>query len=466
VFTLTSDALAAGKQIFDWVTVPTLFHLLASLLRATDSKYLNLTVFLCFAATIRICIVFSLSQYCVEFSRRKVDFRGKGVYYFIFAVCAEASMLVTHFQSLDLFPAALTPYYRPIKIVMALSWFIPFGYLSGLWRMLFFPLSKDTYENIDPAMLYLFGIILVLGISAVGAMYPTFAISVDTPESVFVSLELLNTTSLFLVREFRAYVDAKVTKQLIQAFLPKKLYTTLMSKAKEARSSGDDVTPATLLVPETKECAVIFIDIVKSMDIARDCTSDEWKEFLHRVFTVIDACAEKHGVVKIETIGDCHLSTCGLLDEEDGLLPAESSSRAADFTKRTALFSLSVLEQMKTVRTNRGKPVEVRVGFDLGEVSHSMTPGRGSRWAIYGDTVNRASRMQSTSLPSKIQCSAEFAALLTGFELSPLGAHEVKGIGHEVETFWLVGVDAEVRRKILESVSSMSSSFRSSSGLG
>ena len=66
---------------------------------------------------------------------------------------------------------------------MALSWFIPFGYLSGLWRMLFFPLSKDTYENIDPAMLYLFGIILVLGISAVGAMYPTFAISVTRPRA-------------------------------------------------------------------------------------------------------------------------------------------------------------------------------------------------------------------------------------------------------------------------------------------
>ena len=446
IFALGSDfvsALLTNSRFFDWGTASTAFHLLSSFFRAADYERVNLTVFLCLAACIRISVVFGLAEYCVEFSRRKDDFRDKRMYYVLFAVCAECSIVLTHYQSLNVIPAVFLPYYRPLKLVIALSWFLPFAYISSLWRMILYPLKKATYENIDPVLLYLFGIIAVLGISAVGIMWPSLGISADTPEHVFVSLDLLNSASLFLIREFRAYVDAKVTKQLIKSFLPKRLYRTLMSKAKAARSDGDEFTsPASLLVPETRTCAVIFIDIVKSMDIARECSSAEWKKFLHSVFTVIDACAERHGVVKIETIGDCHLSTCGLIEEEEETQDeGGGAARVPDFPKRTALFALSVLEEVKKVRTNQGKPVEVRIGFDLGEVSHSMTPGRGSRWAIYGDTVNRASRMQSTSLPSKIQCSASFAALLllSGFHLASLGVHEVKGIGHDVETFWLVG---------------------------
>jgi adenylate cyclase len=63
----------------------------------------------------------------------------------------------------------------------------------------------------------------------------------------------------------------------------------------------------------------------------------------------------------------------------------------------------------------------------------------GTRFAydVWGDAVNTASRMESHGAPSKIQVSAQTAALLKDqFALESRGAVAVKGLG-DVETFWL-----------------------------
>jgi len=441
VYSFASDVVdtfgTLSSFALDWSALANLTMLVTYAVFLSDTK-VYLASYLSSMVCSHISILFVLTAYAVEFSQSRPFFEQKRWYFLLFCVCAEISLLLTYFRSMHLFPNVLLPFYRQIKLTMTLSWFAPFIYLSGLWTLLrpsSWTSMSSLYKSIDTSMLYLFGIIACLGISAVVIVYPSLSVSNDTEEEVFINLALLDISGLFLARQFRGFVGNKMKEQLIQSFLPKKLYNRLMNKAHAARWARE-YAPSQLLVPETKECCVIFIDLVKSMDIARGCgSSAEYKAFLHEFFQVIDGCAEAHGVIKIETIGDCHLAVCGLLDDEG------DNDFRPEFARRTALFTLAVLEGIKTLRTKSGEPVSVRVGMDLGEISHSITPGNSARWAIYGDSVNRASRMQSSSLPGKIQCSPEFATHLDvskgGFALEPRGEIDIKGVGL-VCPYWLV----------------------------
>ena len=86
-----------------------------------------------------------------------------------------------------------------------------------------------------------------------------------------------------------------------------------------------------------------------------------------------------------------------------------------------------------------GMPVRCRMGIHVGPAVAGVIGTKKFIYDVWGDTVNTASRMESTGVPGRLQVAAETRERLAeAFELERRGIVEVKGKG-QIETWFVVG---------------------------
>ena len=155
---------------------------------------------------------------------------------------------------------------------------------------------------------------------------------------------------------------------------------------------------------------------------------------LNRVWTVVDGILERYGLLKVDVAGDCYICAGGITDDRP------------DHAARVARFALDLVRETR-IPVTHSRPdlgyINVRVGINTGSVMSSMIGDITPRWSLFGDTVNVASRMETTSLPGRIHMTATTAAQikvhapeLKGHIERRLGILAVKGKG-TLQTFWL-----------------------------
>ncbi|KAG2453840.1 hypothetical protein HYH02_002047 [Chlamydomonas schloesseri] len=139
--------------------------------------------------------------------------------------------------------------------------------------------------------------------------------------------------------------------------------------------------------------------------------------FLNDLFTRLDALLDAFGVYKVETIGDCYMVAGGLMkvDEDTGAVTVRSDDVDPLHAYRTVQFAKALLRAVGSVRLpTTGEPVRLRVGIHSGPAMSGVVGTRMPRFCLFGDTVNTASRMESTGEAGAIHVSKAVFDLVPG----------------------------------------------------
>ena len=181
------------------------------------------------------------------------------------------------------------------------------------------------------------------------------------------------------------------------------------------------------LVDHFPEATIFFCDLVGFTPLAAQTEPAEVVGFLNRVFTLMDGLVAKQGLEKIKTIGDAYMVGGGVPDHRP------------DHAQAVADFSLDLVAAIPALRENETLPLQLRIGIHSGPVVAGVIGEKKFAYDLWGDTVNTASRMESSGEADRIHISADTRALLgDDYEVEPRGEMEIKGKGL-METFFLVG---------------------------
>jgi adenylate cyclase len=230
------------------------------------------------------------------------------------------------------------------------------------------------------------------------------------------------------VRQMEAFQDsnAKVLSQLLRDLeaerarsrelllnvLPERIVRRLEAGEGRIADRHDSVT-------------VLFSDFVDFTSIAAALEPQALIDELNELFSAFDAICERSGVEKVKTIGDAYLAVGGLSGTTDG----------AAGVAETALGMLEYL----AARSAGLADWRLRIGIHTGPLFAGVVGTSRFAYDVWGDTVNTASRLETTSEGGRIHVSAEVAARLEAdYVFEPRGPIELKGKGL-TETCFLAG---------------------------
>ena len=184
--------------------------------------------------------------------------------------------------------------------------------------------------------------------------------------------------------------------------------------------------PERTIAKEYPNVTVLFTDIVGFTKISGEMTAEEVVTMLNKMFTMFDERAQREGIEKIKTIGDAYMAAAGLTEEEfnDGAL-------------RMVRFAKGLLEDVKAFNESSNIKLLIRLGVNSGPVVAGVIGKTKFIYDIWGDTVNVASRMESTGLPMKIHVTETTKdQTISRFQYSANTEIDVKGKGL-MKTFFL-----------------------------
>ncbi|GMT25293.1 hypothetical protein PFISCL1PPCAC_16590, partial [Pristionchus fissidentatus] len=187
--------------------------------------------------------------------------------------------------------------------------------------------------------------------------------------------------------------------------------------------------------PKTFTCATImFSDIVGFTTLCSTCTPLEVVNMLNCIYSGFDDVINRYEAYKVETIGDAYMVVSGI--------PEENGNKHIASIGRTAVGIMEFLKTMEIPHKRRER-IRIRLGIHSGSVAAGVVGLIAPRYCLFGDTVNVASRMESSSQPEMIQMSEPAYDLMRlhypEFQTTLRGTVEVKGLG-KMTTYWLEGI--------------------------
>ncbi|XP_069502457.1 retinal guanylyl cyclase 2-like isoform X1 [Ambystoma mexicanum] len=229
-----------------------------------------------------------------------------------------------------------------------------------------------------------------------------------------------NLEDLIRERTEELEIEKQKTDRLLTQMLPPSVAEALKTGAPVEPEYFDQVT-------------LYFSDIVGFTTISAMSEPIEVVDLLNDLYTLFDAIIGSHDVYKVETIGDAYMVASGLPKRNGNRHAAEIANMSLDILSSVGSFRMRHMPDV---------PVRIRIGLHSGPCVAGVVGLTMPRYCLFGDTVNTASRMESSGLPCRIHVNLSTVNILKtlqeGYKLDVRGKTELKGKGLE-DTYWLVG---------------------------
>ncbi|KAI8832951.1 nucleotide cyclase [Chytriomyces cf. hyalinus JEL632] len=199
--------------------------------------------------------------------------------------------------------------------------------------------------------------------------------------------------------------------------LEKMIPPAVLEQLKSGRATGAE---------EYASVTIFFSDIANFTPLSQRTSTKDMLASLNNMWVEYDAISKKHGMYKVETIGDAFLGVVGAPD------------RVPDHAERAASFSLDIIEMIRGFRLVTGEPIQIRAGLCSGPVTAGILGETNPHWCVVGDTVSIASKMEATSKHMKIHIAESTYNLVKGsgkFVTSQGEPVSIKGTTHN--TFFI-----------------------------
>ncbi|HRH67947.1 MAG TPA: adenylate/guanylate cyclase domain-containing protein [Flavobacteriales bacterium] len=223
---------------------------------------------------------------------------------------------------------------------------------------------------------------------------------------------------VFLQRN-RIRKEKQRSEELLLNILPEETAEELKAKGSAEAKLFDEVT-------------VLFTDFKDFTQVAETMTPQALVAEIHHCFKAFDTIMEKNGIEKIKTIGDAYMAAGGL--------PVANRTNARDVVQ-AGLEVQAFIRDYRMQRQAEGRPgFDIRIGIHTGPVVAGIVGIKKFAYDIWGDTVNTASRMESSGEPGKVNISGTTYELVKdAFRCTHRGKIQAKHKG-EIDMYFVEGV--------------------------
>ena len=264
---------------------------------------------------------------------------------------------------------------------------------------------------------------------------PTPFCNIDLSPSVVSSIRLITTLTATIATTAIVYqfylslrtqqkqlrVEHRRSEELLYNLFPPTIVERLKLQERTIADNYDDVT-------------VIFADIVGFTQLSENLEPEKLLWILNKFFGEFDQIAHRMGVEKIKTIGDAYMAAAGV------------PTKHPDHKRQAMRFASALLMAMERLNVKLDSELSIRIGLHSGPVVAGVIGRQKSIYDLWGDTVNTASRMESTGIPNYIQVSESiYLALKDEYPFYPRGAQRIKGKKGELYTYIMSLADLRKR---------------------
>ena len=196
--------------------------------------------------------------------------------------------------------------------------------------------------------------------------------------------------------------------------------------------SSDNPGNNGLVVHTYPSASIFFCDMVSFTTLSSTMDPSELVYGLNYIFAQMDEITALYGVEKIKTIGDSYMATTGLFEEEYeaeveknkfakrqiGLRKGRGMGNSlpelyqGNHAQRLSRFAIHIRDLVKRLNKEEGFPFRMRFGIHSGPVVAGVIGIKKFQFDVWGDTVNTASRMESTGIKDNVHVSEVHATLL------------------------------------------------------